>query len=217
MHLEFLVEDKSGKQMLDIIIPQIIGSNHTFNVHSYKGIGRIPKRLGAAGNASKRILLTQLPKLLQGYGKAFSNYPSGYSAAVIVVCDLDDKCLKSFRQDLFNILSSCNPRPETRFCFAIEEGEAWLLGDIQAIKCAYPKARDAILSNYEPDSICGTWEHLANAIYKGGAAALSKNGWQSIGAEKTLWARKIAPNMDTSSNRSPSFAYFREKLLELTK
>lgn len=217
VHFEILVEDQSGKKTLDILIPKIIGDNHTFNVHSYKGVGRIPKNLGAKGDASKRILLDQLPKLLRGYGTTFVNYPQEYPAAVILVCDLDNKCLKTFRQELFNILNTCDPKPETRFCIAIEEGEAWFLGDIPAIKAAYPKAKDAVLNAYTNDSICGTWEYLADAVYNGGSPALSAKGWQAVGTEKSQWAEKISPHMDVANNISPSFAYFRGKLLELAE
>lgn len=217
MHFEILVEDQSGKRALDILVPQIIGNEHTFNVHPYKGIGRIPKDLTANGDASKRILLDQLPRLLRGYGKTFVNYPPDYPAAVILVCDLDDKCLKAFRQELFNILDVCDPKPETRFCIAIEEGEAWLLGDIQAVKSAYPGAKDTVLNAYLNDSICGTWECLAEAIYRGGVAALSSMGWQAVGAEKSQWAENISQHMDVSNNTSPSFVYFRKKLLELVE
>lgn len=215
MHFEILVEDQSGKKALDILVPKIIGDDHTFNVHPYKGIGRIPKNLGNRADASKRILLDQLPKLLRGYGNTFANYPADYPAAVILVCDLDDKCLKAFRQELFNILNACNPQPETRFCISIEEGEAWFLGDIPAVKSAYPKAKDIVLNAYENDSICGTWERLADAVYNGGSTALSAKGWQAVGAEKSQWAEKITPHMDVTNNASPSFAYFRQKLLEL--
>jgi len=197
--------------MLNILVPKIIGDDHTFKVIAYKGIGRIPKKIDSGINASKRILLDNLPKLLKGYGKSWQNYP----VAVFVVCDLDDKCLISFRQELLNILNTCNPKPETRFCIAIEEGEAWLLGDIAAIKNAYPRAKNAILNTYINDSICGTWEKLANAIYKGGSTSLSEKGWQAIGAEKSQWAEKITPYMDIENNASPSFIHFREKLVEL--
>ena len=217
MHFEILVEDQSGKKALDIIVPKIIGEDHTVNIHSYKGIGRIPKNLGAKADASKRILLDQIPKLLCGYGKTFASYPLNYRAAVILVCDLDDKCLKEFRQELVNILNTCNPLPEARFCIAIEEGEAWFLGDIPAIKSAYPKAKEAILNSYENDSICGTWERLADAIYLGGSAALSAKGWQAVGAEKSQGAEKISPHMNVTLNTSPSFIYFRETLLELSR
>ncbi len=217
MHFEILVEDQSGKKALDILVPKIIGDDHTFNVHSYKGIGHIPKNLANTGDASKRILLNRLPKLLRGYGNTFANYPENYPAAVFLVCDLDDKCLKAFRQQLFNILNACYPKPETRFCISIEEGEAWFLGDIPAIKTAYPKAKDAVLGAYVNDSICGTWERLAEAVYGGGSAALLAKGWQAVGSEKSQWAEKITPHMDVANNASPSFAYFKQKLLELTK
>ncbi len=215
MHFEILVEDQSGKKALDILVPKIIGDDHTFNVHSYKGIGRIPRNLGAMGDASKRILLDQLPRLLRGYGNTFAGYPEDHPAAVILVCDLDEKCLKSFRQELFSILNACTPKPEARFCVAIEEGEAWFLGDIPAIKAAYPRANDTVLNAYVNDSICGTWERLADAVYSGGSRALSDKGWQAVGAEKSQWAEKISPHMDVANNLSPSFVYFREKLLEL--
>ncbi|MFW2134528.1 hypothetical protein [Ectothiorhodospira haloalkaliphila] len=215
MHFEILVEDQSGKKALDILIPKIISADHTYNVHSYKGIGRLPKNLGANDNANKRILLDQLPRLLRGYGKAFANYPDDYSAAVILVCDLDDKCLRAFREELIGILEACNPQPKTRFCIAIEEGEAWFLGDIPAIKAAYPSAKSTVLHKYVNDSICGTWECLADAVYPGGASALASKGWQAVGVEKSQWAEKISPQMNVSNNASPSFIYFRRKLLEL--
>lgn len=216
MHLEILVEDQSGKKTLDILVPKIIGDDHTFKVHAYKGIGRIPKNLNNRGDASKRILLDQLPTILLGYGKTFASYPADYQAAVIVICDLDDKCLSAFHQELLNILNACTPQPKTKFCISIEEGEAWFLGDIPAVKSAYPKAKDAVLRSYVNDSICGTWEHLADAVYNGGSFALSAKGWQAVGAEKSQWAEKITPHMDVTNNASPSFAYFKQKLLELT-
>ena len=214
MHFEILVEDQSGKRMLDILTPKIIGE-HTFKVHAYQGIGRIPRNLTSSTNARNRLLLDQLPRLLRGYGNTFANYSANYPAAVILVCDLDDKCLKAFREELFTVLDTCNPKPETRFCIAIEEGEAWLLGDIPAIKVAYPNARNNVLNRYENDSICGTWELLADAVSQGGSSALRRRGGQAVGIEKSAWAERIAPHMNIDFNKSPSFRYFRQKIREL--
>lgn len=216
MHFEILIEDQSGKKALDILVPKIIGASHTFIVHSYKGLGRVPKNMRDAQDASKRILLENLPKLLRGYGNTFAGYQN-YPAAVILVCDLDDKCHKKFRTELHSILNACKPKPETRFCFAIEEGEAWFLGDLDAIKTAYPKAKEAVLNSYVNDSICGTWEKLADAVYPGGASALSPKGYQAVGAEKSKWAEEISPHMIFENNQSPSFQYFREKVQALTQ
>ena len=212
MHFEILVEDLSGKKALDILIQKIVGTHHTFNIHPYRGIGHIPKNLNNPTNANTHLLLNQLPMQLRAYGKSYTNDPT---KIVIVVCDLDNNCLKTFRQELFRVLNSCNPKPETRFCIAIEEGEAWLLGDIPAIKEAYPKAKDNILNGYQNDSICGTWELLADAIFTGGSNALGKKPWYVIGKEKSAWAQKITPYMNVDKNVSPSFCYFRDKIREM--
>lgn len=216
MHFEILVEDQSGQKALDILVPRILSDGHTHKIISYKGIGRIPQNLGRRADASKRILLDLLPKLLRGYGSTYANYPPDYRATVILVCDLDDKDREAFLNELRQILNACDPRPETRFCIAIEEGEAWFLGDIAAIKSAYPNAKDGVLTAYRNDSICGTWEVLANAVYKGGAQALAAQGWQKVGAEKSAWAERISPYMDVNNNNSPSFCYFRDQLRALT-
>lgn len=215
MHFEVLVEDVSGKTMLETLIPKIIGDVHTFRVMPYRGIGHVPKNMKTSSDARNRALLNQLPRLLQGYGKTFAGYPKENPAVVILVCDLDKKCLKAFRKELYAILQNCAPKPLTRFCIAIEEGEAWYLGDIPAIRAAYPKAKSAELNKYTPDAICGTWERLADAVYSGGAAALISKGGQAVGKEKSIWAQKISPHMTIDENRSPSFIHFREKLREL--
>lgn len=214
MHFEVLVEDQSGKKALDILIPKIIDDQHSFTVHAYKGIGRIPRNLRSSTDASKRILFDQLPRLLRGYGKRDAGYRN-YPAAVIVICDLDKKCLKELRQELFTVLNACKPKPETRFCIAVEEGEAWLLGDLAAVKAAYPRAKDNVLDRYENDAIRDTWELLADAVSQGGANGLKKKGWTAVGHEKSRWAKRIAPHMNVDNNTSPSFCYFQKKIREL--
>lgn len=216
MHFEIYVEDLSGKKALDILMPKIIGDGHTFEVFGYKGIGRkIPENLRNQTDPSKRVLLNRLPQLLKGRGRTHAAYSTLYSAAVIVVCDLDGECLKTFRQKLYAVLDACTPKPETRFCIAVEECEAWLLGDISAIKNAYPKVKDDVLKRYRQDSICGTWEILADALFKGGLKALKSQGYPAIGIEKSSWAENIAPHMDIDNNASPSFQYFLKKIREL--
>jgi hypothetical protein len=219
MHFELLVEDQSGKAMLDLLIPKIIQKGDTFKVHPYKGIGRIPSNLkgSSSSDPNKRILLDQLPRLLAGYGNVFKNYPETVPAVVIVVCDLDRRDFEVFQAELSAVLKHVNPRPETRFCIAIEEGEAWFLGDLNAIQHAYPKAKKTILQRYQNDSICGTWELLADAVYPGGATALTQLGYQGIGAEKSKWAKNITPHMDIRGNSSPSFNDFLKVMRDLAK
>lgn len=215
MHFEILIEDISGKTALEILVPKIIDTkHHTFKIHSYRGAGRIPKDLKPKSDPRKRVLLDQLPRLIQGHGKTFAGY-SNYSAVLIVICDLDGRCLSAFRKELLDCVDKCNPKPATYFCIAIEEGEAWYLGDLEAVKKAYPSAKSAILNAYTNDSICGTWEKLADAIFVGGNAKLSKLSGQS-GKEKSIWAQKISPYMNVDKNSSPSFCYFRDKLRYLS-
>ena len=217
MHFEILVEDASGKRALDVLMPKILGDAHTFKVIGYRGVGRIPRNFKSSSDARKRILLDQLPRLLRGYGRTFAKYSPNNPAAVILVCDLDDRCLKTFRQELFAVLHACDPKPMTRFCVAVEEGEAWLLGDIPAVKAAYPKAKGDVLDSYRNDAICGTWELLADAVFAKGSEALKKLGWRAVGREKSAWAENIAPLMDIDANASPSFRYFRDKIQDLIR
>ncbi len=213
MHFEILVEDISGKTALEILVPKIINAEHnTFKIHSYKGVGHLPKGLKSNSDPKRRILLDQLPRLIQGYGKTLSKYHPNCPAALIIICDLDDRCLSMFRNELLGLVDKCNPSPETHFYIAIEEGEAWYLGDLAAVRAAYPKAKDVVLNSYMNDSICGTWEKLADALFVGGSQALTKLGGHRIGEEKSVWAKKISPNMNVDENHSPSFCYFRDKL-----
>lgn len=68
---------------------------------------------------------------------------------------------------------------------------------------------------YVPDSICGTWEKLADAIYPGGSQKLKQRGWPHTGQAKCDWAKSIAPHMDVEANQSKSFQVFRDGIRNL--
>ncbi len=121
----------------------------------------------------------------------------------------------AFKQDLLEELNECDPQPKTLFRIAIEEIESWLLGDHAAVKSAYPNAKDAVLNGYVQDSICGTWEVLADAIHPGGSQLLKKLSYQVAGQSKSDWAGEIAPQMDLDSNKSKSFQVFRDGVRRL--
>ena len=214
MHFEVLVEDQSSGSALDIFLEKILGqnfTNHSWRVHSYKGIGRIPKNLDKSPDPSKRLLLSNLPRILRGYGRSLDQETS----AVLVVLDSDDRDCVKFKQELLGVFFSINPKPVTQFRLAVEESEAWLLGDNTAVKSAYPRARNSILEKYTQDSVCGTWEILADATYTGGAARLKRLGWWAVGAAKYEWAKNIAPFVDIDANQSKSFQVFRGGILRL--
>lgn len=212
MHIEILVEDSSGEKLLEVILPKLLGeqgSPHSWRVHAYKGIGRIPKNLNAGADPVKRILLDQLPRLLQGYGRT-----PGIDA-VVVVLDTDKRNCVDFLSELKALAVGCNPAPQTLFRLAIEEVEAWYLGDRQALESAYPRAKADVLNRYTQDSACDTWELLADAVYPGGSAAIKKAGWPLPGQIKHEWAEKIGPLLEPDSNVSPSFGKLRDGLRRL--
>lgn len=212
MHLEILIEDSSGTKLLEILIPQLIGSYgnpHTWRLHAYKGIGRFPPNLATTADPAKRQLLAQLPKLLRGYGRT-----PGVDAVVIVV-DTDSRDCQAFLAELAGLAANSDPQPRTLFRLAIEEIEAWYFGDRQALMAAYPRAKKNILDAYEQDSVCNTWERLADCIHPGGSASIGKAGWPAAGRIKHEWAERIGPKMKPEQNASPSFCRLRDGLLRL--
>ena len=212
MHIEILVEDSSGERLLDVLLPQFLGeqgSPHTWRVHAYKGIGRIPPGMSARGDPAKRILLDQLPRILRGYGRT-----AGIDA-VVVVLDSDRHDCVTFLAELKALLAGCRPAPKTLFRLAIEEMEAWYLGDRTALTTAYPRAKHDVLHRYAQDSVCSTWELLADAIYPGGSMAIKKAGWPLPGQVKHEWAERIGPLLDPDRNVSPSFGKLRDGLRQL--
>jgi hypothetical protein len=210
MHLEILVEDSSGMRLLEILIPQLLGPNgfpHTWRLHPYKGVGRIPKGLKPKSDAPKRILLDQLPRLLRGFAK------NPHVDKVVVVVDSDSRPCADFLSELKHAARECGAADKTLFRLAIEEVEAWYFGDQAAIKAAYPKAKVSVLTKYVQDSVCGTWEMLADAIHPKGSKAII--GWTAVGQIKHEWATKIGPFMKLDQNHSPSFKKFRDGILTI--
>jgi len=216
MHIEVLVEDASGKIALNHFLDKILGPDgapHTRRITAYRGIGALPKNLAREADPKKKILLDKLPSLLRAFGKTFQDY----SAVVIVACDLDRRDHGDFKAELDNVLTTCTPQPQTLFCIAIEEGEAWLLGDRTAVEQAYPNAKSTVLDGYIQDSICGTWEVLADAVHPKGSTDLKAKGYPEAGIAKCNWAEKIAPLVDVDRNQSPSFQCFRDGIRSLVE
>lgn len=207
MHLQICVEDASGKIFLDNLLPRILIDDVSWRVHPYRGIGKIPKGLKSTDRAEHRILLECLPKLIRG----FANTP--HVSALILVVDTGNKDCAVFLAELKAVHAAIAPDSNVIFGLAIEEMEAWLLGDPQAIEAAYPKVIKSVLSNYLQDSVCGTWEVLANAVHPGGSASLIEAGWRASGEAKCKWANDITSHMNLTVNGSPSFS----KLLEAIK
>jgi hypothetical protein len=212
MHFEVLIEDSSGMTLVENVLPKIIGPHgepHTWRLHSYRGIGRIPKKLSSGADPTKRILLSQLPRILAGYRK------TPEIDAVVVILDADRRDCKLLLTELQEVARRQKADRMTTFRLAIEEIEAWYFGDKKALLSAYPRARKNIIDEYRQDSICDTWERLADAIHSGGSVAVKKAGWPLPGQLKQQWAEAISPRMNVDLNQSPSFAKLRDGLRKL--
>lgn len=212
MHIEVLVEDSSGAALMAHLIPKFLGENqagHTWRIHPYKGVGRIPKKMTGQTDAAKKTLLDNLPKLLNGYGQT-----PGYDA-VLVLVDTDSRDVAAFRSELHTALEQCVHAPRTAFGLATEEMEAWYFGDKDALLKAYPRADKKVLNRYRQDVVCGTWEMLADALVKVGSAAIKKQGHREVGHLKHEWANRIGPHMNVDQNQSPSFNGTRQAMSDL--
>lgn len=214
MHLEILVEGQSDITALEPLMVGVFGQYrqpHTWRIHKHRGIGSLPDNPAAKPNPKDPTLLHNLPSKLRAYSKSLQD-----NEAVVVLLDLDDRpdCM-AFKQSLTALLNDCKPEMKSLFRIAIEEIEAWFLGDRAALTEAYPNANKAVLAGYVQDSQCGTWEKLADAVHSGGHAALKRQGQMQCLKQKRIWARDIAPKMDVENNSSPSFQQFRDGLRKL--
>lgn len=216
--LEFLVEGQADLTAISILMNQVLGhygQPHTWKIHKHRGIGQIPDDPIEKPNKHDQTLLHNLPSKLRAYGEEGRD-----DVVVVVLVDLDDRpdCA-SFKADLLGLLSYCPKQPKALFRIAVEELEAWFFGDQQALKRAYPNARQQVLDAYVQDDQCGTWEKLAEAIYPGGLAALTQYGKRSarILEQKKIWAKEICPLLNVEMNQSPSFKAFRDGVRRVTK
>ena len=116
------------------------------------------------------------------------------NTALIVVLDNDKRDIQQFRQELEDMTISNMISCDYVFCVAIKEMEAWLLGDTEAIKMAYPNVKMQHIKKYRQDAICDTWEILADMVYPRGLVELRKksgNVYTEIGKAKCEWADRI--------------------------
>jgi hypothetical protein len=201
MHLEVYVEEPSAEAALGILIPKIVGEAHSHRIYNLMG---------------KDTLLRELPKRLRSYRGM-----SMQAMRIVALVDRDRDDCADLKQGLEAMAAAAKiptraaRKPgqpaimDTRL--AIEELEAWYIGDVPALRSAYPKV-PATLDKWArfrfPDAVAGgTWETLERA--------LQRYGYHSGGLAKIKLARDVAAHMNPAANRSESFCRFRDALVEL--
>lgn len=198
-HVEVLVEEPSMEAALRELLPKIL-TGVTFHIYPFQG---------------KADLLQRLPDRFRGYANWL---PKNWR--VIVIVDRDDDDCRKLKQQLEQMATEAGLVTKTRAGnkpytvinrLAIEELEAWYLGDWDAVKAAYPRVSVKIpqQAKYrEPDAIAGgTWEAFERI--------LKKAGYFKTGLRKIEAARTVASFMDPTRNRSRSFQVLREVLFEM--
>lgn len=210
-YIYFLMEDLSGGIIVEKIMQKYKKEQEVdYKIKSFKGMGGIPQKISKASQAKTKQLLSSLPNYLKGFDKALAHMEG--KKAVFVILDSDDNDCVKLKEDLVKMYQELNISLQVYFCIAIEEMEAWLLGDKKALVRAYPDARLNILQKYMQDSVIGTWECLADVVHKQGAKHFDKKVYHEIGKFKCECAEKIGEYLDIRNNKSPSFNFFIKKL-----
>jgi hypothetical protein len=187
MSVHVLVEGSSERAFFDHWIPRLLPDQH-FTVHPHQGKGTLPKVWNDPPDVKKRGLLDQLPATLRGLAGA------PRVDGVLVLLDADDDDAHALKANIVAVAEQCAPHVRVRVSVAVEETEAFYLGDLRALARAYPDADLKAARAYVPDSICGTWELFGEII-------------GDDGGNKVAWAEAMGPRVTTlaGQSRSPSF------------
>lgn len=188
MHLEFLLEEQSMEAALLALVPKMV-PDYSFDLHPHRG---------------KPDLLGKLEGRLRGYARW--NVPD---VRVVVVIDRDAADCHVLKQSL---LAVCDTAGMPALCrIAIEELEAWFLGDLPALCSAYPGVPPTLGARAgfrDPDAVQGgTWEALERI--------LRRAGHYPTGMPKVEVATRVAERMNVERNASRSFQVLRDGLRAL--
>ena len=145
MRLEFLLEEKSMAEVLNIILPKLIPNNIKWNLHPHSG---------------KSDLKKSIPRKI----KVFRHYPEIY---VIIIQDKDSADCKILKQELIKLCED-NKANNYLIRIAVHELESWLLGDFDAIQKAFPESKVLKLANKakfkNPDKLANASQELKGII-----------------------------------------------------
>lgn len=188
-HFEVLLEEESARAAMENILPKILRSEDSFQIHPYSG---------------KKNLLSRLPGRLRGYKKWI---PPDYRIVILIDRDRDDCTL--LKQKLEKIVAEAGLSTKTAPHYdgsfqvlnriAVEELEAWFLGDMEAVASAYsgvPPTLNTKKKYRDPDAIANAWETLERVLQRAGHPGR---------LQKIRAASNISRHMVPERNRSASF------------
>lgn len=109
--------------------------------------------------------------------------------------------------------SAAGSPPVVATRIAVEELEAWFLGDVDALRDVYPRLPATLPHRQafrDPDAING-------GCWEASERLLQKHGYHPAGLPKIDVADQVARRMNISSNRSSSFVQFRDGVRRLAQ
>jgi hypothetical protein len=195
MRVEILVEELSAKAALQVLLPQLLPVGCSFRFIVFNGC---------------HDLLGQLRRVLNGYANRI--YRQGeQDLRVIVLVDadtkgVDRKKLLEAEAAAAGLVTKTTAGAEAHFYvlnrIAVNELEAWLLGDRAAIQAAYPRIHPPHFKGMarNPDTMVKSSFELLHLLQKG--------GYFTAGKQKQKWAADIAAKMNVYQNESTSFQHF---------
>jgi len=125
-----MVEDQSGEILVNAVMKKyraeapIVAID--YGIKSYKGIGKF-KRGSNAINIKSEQLLNELPKRIRAFHFALCDRAN---VSLFIIVDNDNRPTDDFSKQLESAVRDNNITIDRVFCIAVEEMEAWLLGDI---------------------------------------------------------------------------------------
>jgi hypothetical protein len=192
MHLEILVEEPSMKELLEGLLPRVIPEEHSWTIH----------------------ILRNFKKKLEGHLRGYAKQDLT-TIKIVLISDLDRKNCVEVKQWLEKISHSTghytktSPGQDGEYSvltrIVIQELEAWILGDPEALHKAYSRIPESLGTQEKyrnPDLIGHTWEVLH--------ALLKRSGYYEGDYPKIEVAHRVSRHMNPMRNNSHSFLVFIE-------
>jgi hypothetical protein len=185
--LHILTEELSCKKILEALLPKVLPGDVHYRIYPHQGREDL-----------KKALNNTVPHL--------SKTPD---ARIVVLHDQDQHNCKKLKKELLQILESKCLSPFL-ICIVCRELENWYLGDLEALKNAYPRFK---VEKYQSKKILRNIDRIQNA------PQLILSIVPELSNRKTLpkleIAEKIADHLSLEKNKSVSFNYFFKGLQKL--